>query len=278
VGDASRGRGGTGLVTLLTDFGTADYFVAAMKGVILARDRGIVLVDVTHEIPPQDVRAAAFTLLATHAEFPRGTVHLVVVDPGVGSPRLAIAAEAGGRFFVGPDNGVLGWALQRAKGARVFRLDEERWLRSAPSATFHGRDLFAPVAAALAAGTPLERLGTPLSDPVLLEPPFAIAGEHGDWIGTILHVDRFGNCVTSITRDTLPPSARGPQPRLRLRVGEREIRTLRRYFAEETAGSDGGVFAIWGSAGFLELACFRASAAARLGVGPGERVVASSRP
>jgi S-adenosyl-L-methionine hydrolase (adenosine-forming) len=262
------------LVALLSDFGTADYFVGAMKGVILSRDPGIAVVDVTHEIPPQDVRAAAFTLLAVHAYFPPGTVHVAVVDPGVGSDRRAIAAEAGGRYYVGPDNGVLGHVLRQAQGARVLHLDEERWLRSARSTTFHGRDLFAPVAAALATGTPIDDLGRPISDPVLLEPPHAEPGERGEWVGSVLHVDRFGNCVTSFTRETVPPAALGPEPRLLLRMGGTEIRTLRRFFADEAVGSDDGLFAIWGSAGYLEIAAFGDSAARRLGVRVGTVVSA----
>jgi S-adenosyl-L-methionine hydrolase (adenosine-forming) len=270
------GRGGSRLVTLLTDFGTADHFVAAMKGVLLSHDPGIRTVDVTHDVPPQDVRAGAFTLLAVHADFPAGTVHVAVVDPGVGSERRAIAAEAGGRFYVGPDNGVLGYVLRQATDARVFHLDEARWLRSARGATFHGRDLFAPVAAALATGTPVDRLGTAITDPVLLESPLAAPGERGEWIGSILHVDRFGNCITSFTRETVPPAVLAPEPRLLLRVGGTEIRTLRRFFADEAAGSHDGVFAIWGSAGYLEIAAFGDSAARRLGVGAGTVVRAES--
>src|SRR5918997_2948904 len=141
------------VVTLLTDFGGADYFVGAMKGAILSADPRAVLVDLTHDIPAFDVEAAAFTLLAACEAFPAGTVHVAVVDPGVGSARRALAAECAGHFYVGPDNGLFSYVFERGPGvARVFRLTNREYSRQSVSSTFHGRDVFAPVAGALSSG------------------------------------------------------------------------------------------------------------------------------
>jgi S-adenosylmethionine hydrolase len=188
------------LVTLLTDFGTADYFVAAMKGVILSHDARIRLVDITHEVPAQDIRTAAFLLASCWRDFPPRTVHLVVVDPGVGSPRRPLAARAGGHFFVGPDNGVFDPVLRGTDDAETRTLFPLRDAATT-SATFHGRDVFAPVAAALAAGVAFENIGPPLTDPVPLDSMANRRLPAGDLQGWIVHVDRFGNCVTSFRGD-----------------------------------------------------------------------------
>lgn len=255
------------IVTLLTDFGTADYFVAAMKGVVLGRAPGARLVDVTHEVPPQDVAAAAFTLLAVYRDFPPGTVHVVVVDPGVGSARRALVASAGGQRFVGPDNGVFSHVLDREPGARVWRLDDPRHFRHPVSATFHGRDVFAPVAAALAAGAEPESLGSEVRDPVRLAPIAVRRDPDGTVHAAVLHVDRFGNCVTTVRPGDLPA---GPAGAVRLSAGGREVRALRPHYAGAEPGEP---FAIWGSAGFLELSTDGASAAELLGVRRGDPVV-----
>ena len=254
------------IVTLLTDFGTADYFVAAMKGVVLGRAPGARLVDVTHEVPPQDIAAAAFTLLAVYREFPPGTVHVVVVDPGVGSARRAIVVSAAGQRFVGPDNGVFSHVLDREPGARAWHLDDPRHFRHPVSATFHGRDVFAPVAAALAAGAEPESLGGEVGDPVRLEPIAVRRDPDGTVHGTVLHVDRFGNCVTTLAPGDLPAGAGA----LRLSVGGREVRELRPHYAGARSGEP---FAIAGSAGFLEVSVDGASAAEMLGVRRGDPVV-----
>lgn len=250
-------------ITLLSDFGHADYFVGAMKGVILSRAPGAPLVDLTHEIAPGDVRAAAFTLLAAHDAFPDGTVHLAVVDPGVGSARRALVV-AGRHLFVGPDNGLFSWILDREPRARVHAVEEERFFREPRSTTFHGRDLFAPVAAALAAGLDPERIGPEVDDAARLPPITPARLPDGSLRATILHVDRFGNCVTSLTRADAPDGAP-------LRVHGHEIRGVRRFYAEPGADEP---FAIWGSAGFLEISVNGGSAAERLGIGAGDEVIA----
>ncbi|HEV2149782.1 MAG TPA: SAM-dependent chlorinase/fluorinase [Longimicrobiaceae bacterium] len=253
-------------VTLLTDFGTRDHFVAAMKGVILARAPDVALVDVTHEVPPQDVAAAAFLLLAAYRAFPAGTVHLAVVDPGVGSARRPLAVAAAGQRFVGPDNGIFSHVLDREPGARVFHLDDARAFRHPVSHTFHGRDVFAPVAGALAAGADPAELGTEVRDPVRLEPIGARRTAEGAVEGTVLHVDHFGNCITSVAADDVPE---GLGEGFRLRLGGGEVRALRTHYAGAAPGEP---FAIWGSAGFLEVSVNGASAARRLGVRRGDAV------
>jgi len=261
------------IVTLLTDFGTADYFVAAMKGVILSLQPRAMVVDVTHEIPPQDVRGGAFTLLAAYGSFPAGTIHVCVVDPGVGSARRPILVSAGEHFFVGPDNGVFGYVYDAEPRVRVFHLTNEWFFRHPVSATFHGRDVFAPVAGALAAGTQPASLGQEIHDFRRLDPLRPVRGEGNTWEGTILHVDRFGNCVTNLSRAEMPEEE--VAQRLRIRVNGEEVRSVRRFYTEGD-GEAGKVFAIWGSAGFLELSANRDSAARILGVRAGDPLTAEA--
>ena len=260
------------LVTLLTDFGTSDYYVAAMKAVILGRNPQTPIVDITHEIPPQDIQAAAFVLLAVYNAFPRATVHTVVVDPGVGSPRRAIIVAAAGQFFVGPDNGVFSYIYDCEPDARVFDVKGERLFRKVVSTTFHGRDVFAPLAATLAGGADPTELGERITDPVRLEPLRPTRSADGSLSGRILHVDRFGNCVTNLTREDLSPEA--TQRGFCVTIGGHEVRSLRRYYAEP--GAPGALFAIWGSAGFLEISADCASAAERLGVRSGDPLTATT--
>lgn len=256
------------LITLLTDFGTADYFVGAMKGVILSINPAAVVVDLTHEVPPQDVLAGAFTLAQAAASFPEGTVHVAVVDPGVGSARRGILASAGGHFFVGPDNGLFGFIYERDPQARVFHLTNEKYFGPNVSATFHGRDIFAPVAAALSTGVAPEEFGEEITDFVRLPDLKPKRAEDGTIEAAVIHVDRFGNCVTNLTDEVMPG-------RPRLVINGREITSFRRFFAE---GSDepGELFAIWGSAGYLEIAANRASAASLLGAERGQKIIVMS--
>src|SRR5687768_2735510 len=158
------------VITLLTDFGVRDYFVGAMKGVILSLNRDATIVDITHEIPPQDIQAAAFNLLACYKEFPAGTIHLAVVDPGVGSDRRAILVECANRFFIGPDNGLFSWISEREGKFSAWQITNERLFRSPVSSTFHGRDVFAPAAAALSSGLAAAEVGPPVENIVMLAP------------------------------------------------------------------------------------------------------------
>jgi S-adenosylmethionine hydrolase len=190
------------LVTLTTDFGTTDPFVGIMKGVLATRAPGVPVVDVTHGIPPQDVRAGALVLRQSAPFFPPGTIHVAVVDPGVGGARRPLCVATARACFVGPDNGLLSLAAA-ADGVRcIVEPTDPRCMLSPRSATFHGRDVFAPVAAALATGTPPESLGPPVTDMVRLAlPEAAIAGD--ELRGEVIYVDHFGNLVTNIRADQL---------------------------------------------------------------------------
>jgi S-adenosyl-L-methionine hydrolase (adenosine-forming) len=257
------------IVTLLTDFGTADYFVGAMKGALLAVNPEARVVDITHEIPVYNVEAGAFTLRAAFETFPEGTVHVVVVDPGVGSARRAIALTGSGHTFVGPDNGVFGYVYERVRPLRVFHVTNERYFRREVSPTFHGRDIFAPVAGALSLGVRAGDLGAEIEDFVRLPSAAPARLDDGRLAGTVIHVDRFGNCVTNVTPRDLPDEAIAGGARLLVRG--HEVRTFRSFFAEDE-GAGGEPFAVWGSAGLLEIAVFRDSAARVLGVRRGDRV------
>ena len=262
------------IVTLLTDFGVADYFAGAMKGAVLAVNPRAQVVDLTHEIPAHDVEAAAFTLFAAYDAFPAGTVHVAVVDPGVGSARRPVVVAGGGHLFVGPDNGVFGYVCERAEGVRVFHATESRFFRSAMSATFHGRDVFAPLAGALSRGVTPESLGPEITDYARLPFPAPRRLDAATLEGSVIHVDHFGNCITNITRGDVGGGASGGDALLR--VGAHEIRSFRSFFAED-AGAREEPFAIWGSAGFLEIAVYLDSAARLLDVRRGERVIMRDR-
>lgn len=262
------------LITLLTDFGTSDYFVGAMKGVILSINPQARIVDLTHEIPPQDVTAAAFTLRVAYQSFPAGTIHVAVVDPGVGSSRRPILVVAGSQVFVGPDNGILSYVLGNEPVVRVFELTREDYFRHPVSATFHGRDIFAPVAAAASNGVLPESLGDQIDDPVPLPPLAPEQLENGKVRGRILHIDRFGNCITNFTQEDVP--AEWLDIGVRLTVAGKMIKNFRRCFSEVgERGKTEKPFAIWGSAGFLEIAAMNRSAAEMLSARRGQLVLLS---
>lgn len=242
------------MITLLTDFGTADGYVGEMKGVLASRAPGVQLVDIAHDLEPQDVEAARLTLARYWRRFPEGTVHLVVVDPGVGSDRTAIAVESAGRRLVGPDNGVLSPALL-LPGARAVRLEVPD--NAAP--TFHGRDVFAPAAAALVKGASLDDIGEQHLDPVLRRTPEPRRLGDGVLEGEIITIDRFGNCVTNL----LAP--RGGS----VSVNGRELGPLRRTYAEMPSGEP---LALIGSLGLVEIAVRGGSAASTLGLRRGHKV------
>src|SRR5919109_1108696 len=196
------------VIALLTDFGTRDHYAGAMKGVALGLCPDATLVDITHDIPPHDVLAGAIELAASYKYFPAGTVFLVVVDPGVGSARHGLAAEAGGYRFVAPDNGVLTLVFKEAPPKRVVELTERRYARPTVSRTFEGRDRFAPAAAWLARGIDLSGLGRQLTSWQMLSVPAPVVGGR-DIVAEVLRVGRFGNLVTNIDRKTLERFSQG---------------------------------------------------------------------
>ncbi len=249
------------MITLLTDFGTTDYFVPAVKGVILSLASQVRLVDLTHDIPAQDIAAAAFTLGACYHNFPAGTIHVAVVDPGVGSARRALVVEAGNHVFVGPDNGIFSFVYMREKNIRVFHVAREVYFRHPASPTFHGRDVFAPLAAWLSKGIAPEDLGEEISDYVRLawtQPQSLI----DRIVGKIIHIDHFGNCITNLTTNEL---AWGQiTPTTRLTIAGQEVRRFATHFAQAPNATD--LLAYVGSAGYWEIALWQTSAAQQLQV------------
>lgn len=265
------------IITLLTDFGTRDYFVAAVKGVILTVNPNARLVDITHEIPPQDIEAAAFTLLAAASTWPDGAIHLAVVDPGVGSERRPLLIQRGTQFFVGPDNGIFSYVCERYEEAgatpRFFHITNEKYFRSPVSTTFHGRDIFAPVAAALSLGVEPAAFGDEVTHIVRLPRLRPAISPDGRLTGRIIHIDRFGNCITNLTQNDLPSEkvAAG----FELQINGHQVGSLRRYFSE-IQNTDDEVFAIWGGADFLELASANQSAAKILKAQRGDQIVVAT--
>lgn len=247
-------------LTLLTDFGTVDGYVAAMKGVIASIAPAATVDDAAHDIPPGDIRAAAWALRRYWRLYPPGTIHVVVVDPGVGGARRPLAAEVAGRLLVAPDNGVATWVFDEAPPTRVVAIANPAFLRERISRTFHGRDVFAPAAAHLAAGVPLTELGPALRDVVRLErPPLGFAPDAIR--AEVVHVDRFGNLVTNVPEDWASFGA--------VHVAGVDVGRVRRTYSDVEPGE---LLALVGSAGYLEVSVRDGSAAARLGVGRGAPV------
>jgi S-adenosyl-L-methionine hydrolase (adenosine-forming) len=257
---------GRPVIALLTDFGTRDHYAGTMKGVALGVCPDATLVDISHEVPPHDVLAGALELAACYRYFPAGTIFLVVVDPGVGSSRRGIAADAGEYKFVAPDNGVLTVVLDEIPPRKVVELTERRYARPSVSRTFEGRDRFAPAAAWLAKGIELAALGRPAGSICRLEiPQPAFAPDR--LTGEVLRVDRFGNLITNIDRKTFDKLAH--EGALDIRVGTRPVARVVSTYADAGAGE---ICALFGSTDHLEIAANGASAAAEIGVGRGAAV------
>jgi len=259
------------VIAFVSDFGLSDHYVGAMKGAALAVCPEATLVDIVHDIPPHDIEAGALALAAAYRAFPRGTVFVGVVDPGVGSARRPQAMEVDSFRFVGPDNGIFTFVLRQGSLARVREITADRLLRPGISAVFHGRDVFAPVAAHLAAGMPLEDVGPAVSDPVLL--PFAGARRlsDGSLEGRVIHVDRFGNLVTSIggaDLTTMLEASGASAGEVVAEIGGARVALARTY--SDVADEEG--LALVGSSGFVEIAINGGSAARRLGARKGVRV------
>ena len=261
---------GAPIITLTTDFGTRDPFVGAMKGVILGIAPGARLADLTHEVAPHDIVEGALALEAAVGFFPPGTIHLAVVDPGVGSARRPLAIQARGQYFVGPDNGLFSFLLGVA-GWTAVCLEAPAYRLPRVSRTFHGRDVFAPAAAYLALGIPLGSFGPPVTDPVLV--PWPTARRQADaLVGEVVHVDRFGNLVTSVRAADL--EALGPVEALLVEVEGKEVGGVVGCFADLPAGGAG---ALVGGSERLEIAVREGSAAASTGARRGSRVSARRR-
>lgn len=256
------------IITLTTDFGLADGYVGTMKGVILGIAPSATIVDISHDISPQDVREAAYTLYAATPYFPQDTIHVVVVDPGVGSERRAIALRTPQATFVAPDNGVLSYVVAGERVEEIVDLTTPRYHLSPVSRTFHGRDIFAPAAAHLARGVPLTELGQPLAEIITFPLPRPQVRPDGTVVGQVIHVDRFGNLITNITATDL-----ADRPRLRAGVIEIKGQSMRGIADSYTEGTSGRLLAIIGSSERLEIAVAGGSASQTLAAKVGDEVL-----
>jgi S-adenosylmethionine hydrolase len=258
------------IITLTSDFGSRDAFAASVKGVILLTNPLAQIVDITNEISPQDIWEAAFTLKSAYRYFPKGTVHLAVVDPGVGSGRRPILVVTESYYFVGPDNGLFSLIYHEAERIRVHHITAGHYFLPSPGPTFHGRDIFAPVSAWIAKGIPSENFGEEITDYVRLNIP--VPKTTGNSIdGHIVHIDRFGNIITNITfRDIqLLQPANSDLSAMSVNLAGKEIKGLKKYYAEAVPGTLG---AIINSSGALEIFLFKQNARTVLSVKRGESV------
>ncbi len=253
------------IITLTTDFGTADGYVGAMKGVILSLAPSATIVDISHDVAPHDVRHGAWLLAAAAPFFPPGTIHVAVVDPGVGSARRGIAVQTASAVFVGPDNGLFSPFLHER--VACVALTNPATQRDTVSATFHGRDIFVPVAAHLANGLPLSELGPAVDDPFSLPIPQPERLPDGRLRAEVVHVDRFGNLVTNLKLEQAGTKA-VELASVRVAVGDESL-VVRRTYADVAPGT---LLALVGSSGHLELAVREGNAAQRLGLGVGAKV------
>ncbi len=250
------------IITLLTDFGLSDHFVAAMKGVLLTVNPDLNLVDISHLVPPRDIFTGAFTLGQACFRFPPGSIHLAVVDPGVGTGRKALAVSAGGHSFVAPDNGLLTYVLESQEEWTAYEITAEHYYCKPVSATFHGRDIFAPIAAWISRGIPLHQLGPELQNPVRLRIPAVKKVQDALIQGLIISVDHFGNLITNLKPEDVPRS-------FRILAGQKEITAIHGTYGEGKAGE---VFVVPGSTGYLEIVAKDGSAASLLNLKGGAPV------
>jgi len=250
------------VVTLLTDFGLRDHFAGVLQGAVLSVCPAARIVDISHEVTAFDILEGAFLLAQSWRYFPVGTVHVVVVDPGVGSNRRPIVVEAGGHRFVAPDNGVL--SMIYSEESHVVRhVSEERFFRQPVSQTFHGRDVFAPVAGHLALGVSPAEFGPAINDYLTLPIEKPVRTARRGWTGAVLKIDRFGNMITNFRADEF---SRVYQQDFEVLAGLRAIEKLERNYSEAKPGE---IFFIEGSSGYFEIAASQASAAKILGCGVG---------
>jgi S-adenosylmethionine hydrolase len=258
-----------GIVTLTTDFGSSDPYVGIMKGVILGINPDAQLVDLCHDIRPYDVLEAAYAVAQAYRYFPPRTVHLVLVDPGVGTARRPLIVSADRYVFVAPDNGVLSLVYAQEENLYVRHITATHYFREPVSQTFHGRDIFAPVVGWLSRHAETEKFGELITDYTRFTLPKPKRVNENQLQGMVVRVDRFGTLVTNLTPTDLPELFRESPASFKMTVGKVEISKLQTAYAD---GGQGEVFAILGSAGYLEIAANRASAAQALGVGKGAEV------
>jgi len=260
------------IISLITDFGVQDEYVGLMKAVMLGIDPAAVIVDVSHTVRPGDIPQAAFLLESTYGFFPPGSIHLVVVDPGVGTSRALLYLEAHTHRFIAPDNGVLSLVMDLPSAVSLRRLDNPAWRRPCVSATFHGRDIMAPAAAHLSRGADVREVGPELNldDVTMLTDLRAEPCEDGRIAGRVVHIDRFGNLITNVDQAAIRKAQTvSPGRVLAVRIGDEVITGLSRTYADEDAGRP---LALIGSRGYLEIAVNGGSAQLYFGIRPGDGV------
>ncbi len=252
----------TSVIALLTDFGLEDHYAAALKAVIASINQNVQVIDICHLVRPQDIRTGAFLLREVYSYFPKGTIFVAVVDPGVGSSRRAICIRTSRGYLVGPDNGILSLALQGERGYQIRRIENDRYFLKPVSTTFHGRDIFAPVAAHLSRQNIFSRLGRSLRTIQKIEwPPLRWKKDSVE--GTIVHIDRFGNAISNISRSDIEAKVDCKAKKVLIRVKSKQIKGICDFFMQ---GKREPLIAVWNSSGFLELASPNASAARRFGL------------
>jgi S-adenosylmethionine hydrolase len=270
------------IITLTTDFGTGDAYVASMKGVILSLNPKAVIVDICHYIEPQNVLQAAFILGTAYPYFPEGTIHLAVVDPGVGSRRKAIILKTPAAFFVAPDNGILSYIIDEydrtldeptrnlpsmpqqrklPRGLEAVNITNPEYWHHPVSSTFHGRDIFAPVAAHLSLGVPLDKFGDRLDKVNAFTVPRPCHDSRGNLIGCVLHIDNFGNLITNIRSSDLPTG------KITIAIGRQRINGISQFYADTE-----GLAAVTGSSGYLEISLKNGNAAKFLKAKMGDEI------
>lgn len=257
------------LITLTTDFGLNDHFVGTIKGVILDIAPEAEIIDICHAVQAFDVLDGALTIAQAYSYFPNATVHMVVVDPGVGTARRPIVLSTGRHYCVAPDNGVLSLVYAREERLQVRHIDAAHYYRQPVSNTFHARDIFAPVAAYLAKGVEVAKFGEEITDFVRFNAPKPKATDGHTLRGVVLKVDRFGNMITNFTPQDVPALFQANPPAFKILVGKCEISEIHANYAE---GAPNEVFGILGSMGYLEIAANRAAAAQIIGTGKGSEV------
>jgi S-adenosyl-L-methionine hydrolase (adenosine-forming) len=266
------------IITLLTDFGTEDAYAGIMKGVILSVNPSAVIVDITHHIDPQDVIQAAYIIKSSYRYFPEGTVHVMVVDPGVGSDRAIVALEMMGYIFLAPDNGVLTLLMDEGKTGSIVRVENTRYFLESVSQTFHGRDIFAPVGAHLSRGMDIKKLGSPLDQQNLvhlrIRKPYI--SDNNQLVGTVVSFDRFGNSISNIDVNDIEKINESTSGRmLEIKIGKTTIKGLSLSYADTTPRSP---LAIIGSFGYLEIALNKGNAKHYLGIEKGDTITLNLKP
>lgn len=261
-------------VTLTTDFGTSDHYVGTMKGVVYNINPAARVVDISHDVQSYDVLDGALTIAQAYSYFPPETIHVVVVDPGVGSARRPILARTDKYLFVAPDNGVLSLVLEREQRVHVREISSEHYFLRPVSQTFHGRDIFATVAGWLSKEVEFSKFGDEISDYVRFRMPAPKAIKQGRIQGVVLKVDKFGNVITNITPQDIPQLFASPPPEFKIVIGKHEITSLRSSYADSAPGE---VFGILGSTGFLEISMNRGAAARVLDVNKGGEIAVSGK-